>query len=78
MMNAEATAEKRPAYHAMNKNAFAGTTYGTHKDQSVVQVPVTFLEEFPVELLSHPMIFTVEFSSVVFLDGRRVLCPSVE
>ena len=75
MMKEEVTAENRPAYHPMNKNAFTDTTCGTHEDQGIVQVLVIFLEEFPIVLLRHPAIVPVEFSLMVFLDRR---CASVE
>ena len=51
MMNAEVTAENRPAYHVMDNNAFTDSTCGTHEDQGCTQILVIFLEKIPIVLL---------------------------
>ena len=74
MMNAEATAENRPAFSLISMCPWELYMGSAHKDQGRVQIFIIFLEEFLVVLLSHCMVVFVEFGPMVLLtSGRCVL-----
>ena len=69
MMNAEVTAENRPACKS-GQHIVDMRDINTHKDQRGVQVFVVFLGELPVILLSFAAVHLVELGSVILLGSR--------
>ena len=72
MMNAEVTAENRPACK-LGQHIGDMRDTNTHKDQRGVQVFVIFLGEVPVILLRFLVVHLVELGSMTLLGLRRVL-----
>lgn len=72
MINAEATAENKPACDP-SEHAFVQTSTGTHEDQGRVQVPAMFLEKFAVVLLRHIVIACVEMNPVIIMSRNFAL-----
>ena len=75
MMNAEVTAENRPAWKP-SQHIIDTRNINTHEDQRGVQVFVMSLGELPVILLSFVAIHLVELGSVIVLGSWRVLLPT--
>ena len=71
MMNAEVTAENRPAYTRLS--ALLSKFVRTHEDQGRIQILVAFLEELLVVLFGYPTVVFVEPSPMIFLSGDRLL-----
>ena len=74
MMNAEVTAENRPACHP-RQHASARTRCETHEYQSGVQILVVLLHELLVVLLSLLAVVFEEPSPVILLRGWYTLFP---
>ena len=72
MMNAEVTAENRPAYKP-SQHIVDTRDIHTHEDQCGVQVFVVPLSELPVVLLSFVAVYLIELGSVIVLGLWRVL-----
>ena len=68
MMNAEVTAENRPAYHP-HQLASTGTPRETHKYQSCIQILIMLLHEILIILLSLLAVVLKELSPMVLLSG---------
>jgi len=75
-MNAEVTAENRPACEP-NQHVIDMRNVETHEDQGGVQVFIIFLDELSVVLLCFAMIHLVELSSVILLGWWCVLLVTV-
>jgi len=74
MMNAEVTAENRPACRS-RQHATAGTPCETHEYQSGIQILVMLLYELLVVLLSLLVVMREELSPVILLGGWYILFP---
>ena len=72
MMNAEVTAENRPAFGPSQDNHIK-TLGGTHEDQGRVQVIVVFLEKILVVPFGLLVIALIEPSLVILFGRDRVL-----
>ena len=68
MMNAEATAENRPAFYPCQRVSTKAIRR-THEDKGCVQILVVLLHEFPVVLLGLLTIVLKEPSPVISLGG---------
>ena len=77
MINAEVTAENKPAC-VTGQHAFTKTPCGTHEDQGGVQVLVMFLEELLVVLFCHFTVVLVELIPVILLSGDCVLLRAAQ
>ena len=67
MMNAEAIAEKRPAWQ-LSEQVFNEISHGTHEDQGGIQIFVILLEKFLVILFGHFAVVLVELGLKVLLN----------
>ena len=67
MMNAEVTAENRPACDT-DQRVFTQTPRGTYEDESRVQIFSVSLEEFLIVLFSYLAIVIVELNLMVPLS----------
>jgi len=72
MMNAEVTAENRPAY-GPSQQEFTRTPSTTYKYQRCVQIFVVFLHELSIVLLGFISVMVVELSANIFLVRWQVL-----
>ena len=75
MINAEVTADNRPAYCA-SKYMPIKVSWGTHKDQGCVEVLVVFPQEFLIMFFGHLQIVVVEFVPAFPPGGRFILIPA--
>ena len=66
MMNAEVTAENRPAC-APSQYIYTETPPMTHKYQCCVQILIIFLHEFLIIVFSFPPIMFIEFGAKLIL-----------
>ena len=74
MMNAEVTAENRPACRP-RQHTSARNPCETHEYESGVQILVVLLHEFLIILLSLLAVVLEEPSPVILLDGWCILFP---
>jgi len=72
MMNAEVTAENRPAC-SPSQRIIDTRNMNTHKDQGGIQVFIVSLDELSVVFLCFTTIHLVELGSAIFLCWLRVL-----
>lgn len=72
MMNAEVTAENKPAC-TPGKEKFVQSECGTDEDQGRVQIIVMFLEESLIILFGHFAIVLVEPRPMILLSRNRVM-----
>ena len=66
-MNAEVTAENRPACEPSQRVKDIGNIH-THKDQGGVQVFIVSLDKLSIVLISFAAVGVVELSSVILLS----------
>ena len=74
MMNAEVTAENRPACHR-RQHTSARTVCETHEDQGGVQILVVLLHKILVVLLGLLGIVLEESTPVILMSWCHVLFP---
>jgi hypothetical protein len=76
MINAEATAEKRPAYRS-DEYGLVENSRITYEDQGGIQVFIILFQEFLVVFFSNLAVYLVELGLVVLMSGQSILVLAV-
>ena len=75
MINAEVTAEKRPACNLTQHTSTQASSV-TYKDQSRVQIRVAFIHKIFIVFLCFLLVFFVELSAKFCVVRRTILVPA--